>query len=70
LLIVKVLNKSCIYNFCLYFCGMDAENYCVAGRLRMLSRLLTSLYNEGYASEGVTLAPGASIAPAQRLADR
>lgn len=29
---------------------------CIAGRLRMLSRMITSLYNEAFAAEGVTFA--------------
>lgn len=32
------------------------ENYCIAGRLRLLSRVVTGLYNEAFASEGVTFA--------------
>ncbi|OIN60669.1 MarR family winged helix-turn-helix transcriptional regulator [Arsenicibacter rosenii] len=34
---------------------MDAENYCIAGRLRMLSRIMTSLYNQAFEDEDVTL---------------
>lgn len=34
---------------------MDAENYCIAGRLRMLSRIMTSLYNGAFNGEEVTL---------------
>lgn len=30
--------------------------FCIAGRLRMLSRVITSLYNEAFAVEGVTFA--------------
>ncbi|QIP17125.1 MarR family transcriptional regulator [Spirosoma aureum] len=35
---------------------MDADNYCIAGRLRMLARIVTSRYNEAFAPLGVTLA--------------
>lgn len=35
---------------------MNTENYCVAGRLRMLSRMVTGLYNEAFSAEGVTFA--------------
>ncbi len=34
---------------------MDADNYCIAGRLRMLSRIMTSLYNQAFSGEEVTL---------------
>lgn len=32
------------------------DNYCIAGRLRMLARVVTGRYNEAFAQEGVTLA--------------
>jgi len=35
---------------------MNSENYCIAGRLRMLSRVITGRYNEAFAAEGVTFA--------------
>ena len=35
---------------------MNTENYCVAGRLRMLSRILTGRYNDAFTAEGVTFA--------------
>lgn len=35
---------------------MRVENYCIAGRLRMLSRVVTGLYNDAFAAEGVTFA--------------
>ncbi|WP_266367611.1 MarR family winged helix-turn-helix transcriptional regulator [Tellurirhabdus rosea] len=35
---------------------MEATNFCIAGRLRMLSRVITTLYNEAFAAEGVTFA--------------
>ena len=35
---------------------MNAENYCIAGRLRMLSRMVTGLYNEAFTAEDVTFA--------------
>lgn len=35
---------------------MNSENYCIAGRLRMLSRIITGRYNEAFAAEGVTFA--------------
>jgi DNA-binding MarR family transcriptional regulator len=35
---------------------MDADNYCIAGRLRMLARIVTSRYNEAFAPLGVTFA--------------
>lgn len=31
-------------------------NYCIAGRLRMLSRIITGRYNDAFAAEGVTFA--------------
>lgn len=33
---------------------MNSDNYCVAGRLRMLSRIVNGRYNEAFATEGVT----------------
>ena len=35
---------------------MNSETYCIAGRLRMLSRIITGRYNEAFAVEGVTFA--------------
>ena len=35
---------------------MNTENYCIAGRLRMLARVVTGRYNEAFATEGVTFA--------------
>ncbi len=35
---------------------MTTETYCIAGRLRMLSRIITGRYNEAFAAEGVTFA--------------
>ena len=35
---------------------MNSNNYCIAGRLRMLSRIITGRYNEAFAAEGVTFA--------------
>ena len=35
---------------------MNSDNYCIAGRLRMLSRIITGRYNEAFAAEGVTFA--------------
>lgn len=35
---------------------MDTETYCIAGRLRMLTRIITSRYNDAFTSEGVTFA--------------
>ncbi len=33
---------------------MSTENYCIAGRLRMLARVMTGRYNDAFAQEGVT----------------
>ncbi len=35
---------------------MDTNEYCIAGRLRMLSRIITGRYNEAFTTEGVTFA--------------
>lgn len=35
---------------------MNDNNYCVAGRLRMLARVVTGRYNDAFAPEGVTFA--------------
>ncbi|WP_041257937.1 MarR family winged helix-turn-helix transcriptional regulator [Fibrella aestuarina] len=35
---------------------MTDETYCIAGRMRMLTRLVTNLYNEAFAQEAVTFA--------------
>lgn len=35
---------------------MNPETYCIAGRLRMLARVVTGRYNDAFASEGVTFA--------------
>lgn len=35
---------------------MNTEHYCIAGRLRMLSRIITGRYNDAFAAEGVTFA--------------
>ncbi|MFD2569837.1 MarR family winged helix-turn-helix transcriptional regulator [Spirosoma soli] len=35
---------------------MEGENYCIAGRLRMLSRVVTGLYNDAFSGEGLTFA--------------
>lgn len=37
------------------------ENYCIAGRLRMLSRVVTVLYNDAFGAEGVTFAQAALL---------
>ncbi|MCX6218673.1 MarR family transcriptional regulator [Spirosoma sp.] len=34
----------------------STDNYCIAGRLRMLARVVTGHYNEAFAAEGVTFA--------------
>jgi DNA-binding MarR family transcriptional regulator len=35
---------------------MNIETYCIAGRLRMLARVMTGRYNEAFTQEGVTFA--------------
>lgn len=35
---------------------MGSEMYCIAGRLRMLSRVVTGLYNDAFAAETITFA--------------
>lgn len=35
---------------------MDTETYCIAGRLRMLARIMTSRYNDAFTPVGVTFA--------------
>lgn len=35
---------------------MAEETYCIAGRMRMLTRIVTNLYNEAFATEAVTFA--------------
>lgn len=35
---------------------MNSETYCIAGRLRMLARIVTSRYNDAFVAEGVTFA--------------
>ncbi|WP_080058796.1 MarR family winged helix-turn-helix transcriptional regulator [Spirosoma aerolatum] len=35
---------------------MPTEPYCIAGRLRMLARIVTGRYNDVFVSEGVTFA--------------
>lgn len=35
---------------------MNTEMYCIAGRLRMLTRVVTSRYNDAFTGEGVTFA--------------
>ena len=35
---------------------MDEENYCIAGRLRRLSRIITGRYNDAFTGEGITFA--------------
>ncbi|QDK82508.1 winged helix-turn-helix transcriptional regulator [Spirosoma sp. KCTC 42546] len=35
---------------------MDTEAYCIAGRLRMLARIMTGRYNDAFTQEGVTFA--------------
>ncbi|GAB3693228.1 hypothetical protein GCM10027592_12880 [Spirosoma flavus] len=35
---------------------MTTETYCIAGRLRMLARVISSRYNEAFTGEGVTFA--------------
>jgi DNA-binding MarR family transcriptional regulator len=35
---------------------MTNENFCIAGRMRMLTRIVTSRYNEAFAGESVTFA--------------
>lgn len=40
---------------------MNTETYCIAGRLRMLSRIITGRYNEAFATEGVTFAQAALL---------
>jgi DNA-binding MarR family transcriptional regulator len=53
--------KSCIYNLWLYLYTVETENYCIAGRLRMLSRMVTMLYNDAFVGQGVTFAQGALL---------
>lgn len=48
----KVVYTTCLLN--LY--AMSNENYCIAGRLRMLARVITGLYNDAFVSEGATFA--------------
>lgn len=40
---------------------MAEQTYCIAGRLRMLSRVVTGLYNDAFAPAGVTFAQGALL---------
>ena len=35
---------------------MNSEPYCIAGRLRMLARVITSRYNDAFVGESVTFA--------------
>lgn len=35
---------------------MTTADYCIAGRLRMLSRIITGRYNDAFAGEGITFA--------------
>lgn len=35
---------------------MSSETYCIAGRLRMLARVITGHYNNAFTQEGVTFA--------------
>jgi DNA-binding MarR family transcriptional regulator len=35
---------------------MSAENFCIAGRMRMLTRIVTNRYNEAFAQEAVKFA--------------
>ncbi|MVM39177.1 MarR family transcriptional regulator [Spirosoma sp. HMF3257] len=35
---------------------MNPETYCIAGRLRMLARVMTGRYNDAFTQEGVTFA--------------
>ncbi|MBD2756888.1 MarR family winged helix-turn-helix transcriptional regulator [Spirosoma validum] len=35
---------------------MNTETYCIAGRLRMLARVATGLYNDAFTGENVTFA--------------
>jgi DNA-binding MarR family transcriptional regulator len=35
---------------------MTNENFCIAGRMRMLTRIITNRYNEAFAQEAVTFA--------------
>ncbi|GAB4049382.1 MarR family winged helix-turn-helix transcriptional regulator [Spirosoma litoris] len=35
---------------------MSSETYCIAGRLRMLARIITGHYNDAFTQEGVTFA--------------
>ncbi|MBD2700742.1 winged helix-turn-helix transcriptional regulator [Spirosoma sp. BT702] len=35
---------------------MNTETYCIAGRLRMLARVISGRYNEAFTGEGVTFA--------------
>ena len=35
---------------------MNTETYCIAGRLRMLARVMSGRYNEAFSEEGVTFA--------------
>ncbi len=37
---------------------MADQAYCIAGRLRMLSRVVTGLYNDAFSAAGVTFAQG------------
>lgn len=45
----------------LIFGVMNTETYCVAGRLRMLARMVTGRYNDAFAGEGVTFAQAALL---------
>ncbi|GAB3943284.1 hypothetical protein GCM10028805_09280 [Spirosoma harenae] len=40
---------------------MNSETYCIAGRLRMLARIVTGRYNDAFVSEGVTFAQAALL---------
>lgn len=52
----QIFYKSCIYNLDVYFYSMADINVCVAGQMRLLARVVTSLYNDAFVGERVTFA--------------
>lgn len=40
---------------------MTPETYCIAGRLRMLARMITLRYNDAFVAEGITFAQAALL---------
>ncbi len=55
-IVPSFVEQSCICNFKVYFCCMTDPNFCVAGRMRLLTRIVTNRYNEAFAGERVTFA--------------